>query len=414
MKFRLKCKRVLAFIVTFILCLTLADYQRPLNVYGTQTDGNTTLVTKTATAEGDVEDRIYRLDFTADLKEILKSEKNRNPIDVILLIDMSTSMWAEVGDTGKTRLQTMKDVATSFVDELAAYSGESTLSIATYNYTSERISEPLTVGDASNVITLKDAINAVYIADEQPEGTNHDYGFVEAEKIWDEYLIDSENQKYIIFLTDGQPNPDNRDVVFDNERYPETYNASTKIKYYSVSEGIEKESYLSSGIKSADIIRDFCVRRVLKDIKDKEFAKNGNDIKVATVGFEIADDPKVQEHVLRLFNEVTNSDLDYQFWTDDTTTLASIFAELLDNFAEENSTFKRPIIIDYIAADFVPLKDDGTPISIDEARLGHKADTDVGRFFPAVPLSNSKVTSYSLTYTSTFGIGNSSINSSST
>ena len=193
-----KSKRIISFLLAVMLVLSVASYSAPLKVYGNQTGESTKNVTKTADVDGDREDRIYELKFTADLDKVLVNHSERYPIDVILLVDMSTSMTEGVVGSEKNRLEVMKDVATEFVDELAAFSGDSTLSIATYYNSSEIITNPVKVNSETNKNALKEAIAGIDHKPGQLGGTNHDYGFIRAEEILTNSLADSTNQKYII------------------------------------------------------------------------------------------------------------------------------------------------------------------------------------------------------------------------
>ena len=374
-------KSIIAFFVVVVLGLSLIGYGTPLKVYGTESNKN---VTKTADGEGNKEDRIYELKFSADLKKVLINNRDKFPIDVILLVDMSTSMNEGVVGTDKSRLEVMKEVATEFVDELATFSDNSTLSIATYYNSSEIIINPVKVNSEDNKNLLKSAIAGITHKPSQLGGTNHDYGFMRAEEILENSLSTSTNQKYIILLTDGQPNAQNRDTSIDELRYPEITNGTT-VKYFKFATN-EYVNTTITAITSRNILRDLCVTRILGSIKTIE-----PSIKVATVGFEIADDEG--QHVQALFDVVTGVDLatgqptgegggrDYQFYTSSSTSLANIFDALMENFAEENTVYKRPVIIDYIAAEFIPLNDKKEPITIEEARKG-------------VTLSNGAVISY--------------------
>ena len=374
-------RRIIAFIVAIIMVFSLVDYREHLKVYGTPSGESTQSVTKTATVEGNEEERIYKLSFTANMNRVLVENKEKFPIDVILLIDMSTSMYQEVVGTDKSRLEVMKDVAEEFVDKLADYSKDSTLSIATYCYTSDILIEPVQVNSEENKNTLKNKIKGIYIDDNQPGGTNHDYGFMQAKKILTDSLSESTNQKYIILLTDGAPNQENRDEALDKDLYPELTNGNP-VRYFDFTTETYQEGVFDK-ISSRTILRDLGVVSMLNGIKVLE-----PTIKVATVGFETKyiDKESDQKHIDALFDLVTGIDLEtgvtsegaggesYQFYTDTSTSLASIFNDLMNNFAEENSEFQEPIIIDYIEAGFEPLNDDGEPITVEQARSGYALD----------------------------------------
>ena len=409
-------KRLLAFVVTMILVLSLGNYFTPLNLRGAETGEGTGNVTKTATLDGDEEDRIYKLDFTANFKDVLVNNKEKFPIDVILLIDMSTSMTDPVKGTGKTRLEVMKDVATNYVDALAEYCDESTLSIATYYNSSEIISYPVMVDSEDNKDYLKGKIASIdHKKDEdtgvinQLAGTNHDYGFMEAKNILGGYLNGSDNQKYIILLTDGAPNAENRNDDLDKAIYEE-YELQEFIKYNKWNDTLGKyesfdyqlkhkelviqdgEEVIANGIQSRNVLRDYCVVTMLNQINELD-----DKVKVATVGFEtlyeeadlenLTDSERKEalsnmRHIQDLFDVVTGAVFDedegayvganrnYQFYTNSTTSLESIFDKLLENFAEENTVYSSPTVIDYIAAGFVPLNDAREQITVEQAITG--------------------------------------------
>ena len=415
-----KSKRIIALILAVVFVLSLVEYRAPLKVLGNQagegTEGVIKNVTKTADGEGDEEERIYKLSFTANFKDVLVNNKEKFPIDVILLIDMSTSMTDPVKGTNQNRLQVMKDVATHYVDELAEYCDESTLSIATYYNSSDIISYPVMVDTVDNRNDLKDKIASIdHKKDEntgvinQLAGTNHDYGFMRAKEILEYHLDQSENQKYIILLTDGAPNAENRNDDLDKALYKE-YELEQQIKYTKWNDELGKyethdytlkhreeiiqdgEVVMANGIQSRNVLRDYCVVTMLNQIYELD-----DKIKVATVGFEtlyeeadlenLTDSERKEalsnmRHIQDLFDVVTGAEFDeeegayvgantdYQFYTNSTTSLKSIFEELLENFAEENTVYSRPTVIDYIAAGFVPLNDARQQITVDEARTG--------------------------------------------
>ena len=411
-----KSKRIIAFIVALIFVLSLVEYRAPLKALGNQTgegtEGVIKNVTKTADGEGDEKERIYKLSFTAKFKDVLVNNKEKFPIDVILLIDMSTSMTDPVKGTDKNRLQVMKDVATNYVDELAAYCDQSTLSIATYYSSSDIISYPVMVNSEDNKDILKEKISKIdHKKDEntglinQLAGTNHDYGFMRAKEILEGYLNQSENQKYIILLTDGAPNAENRDDDLDKALYKE-YELEQEITYTKWNDQLGKyethdytlkhreetivdgETVVVNGIQSRNVLRDYCVVTMLNQINELD-----DKIKVATVGFETLYEEGDQgygsneaisnmRHIQDLFDVVTGAEFDeeegayvgankdYQFYTNSTTSLKSIFEQLLENFAEENTKYSSPTVIDYIAAGFVPLNDAREQITVDEARTG--------------------------------------------
>ncbi len=138
------------------------------------------------------------LSSTSNLVETASS-----PLDIVLVLDMSSSMTQRMGNT--TKLQALKDAANEFVDEIASQNekisdANNKHQIALVSYNSKAtINQGLTICSGSDATSLKTTINNLSTS----TYTRSDLGLSAANSALG---IKRENAKQVvIFFTDGTP-----------------------------------------------------------------------------------------------------------------------------------------------------------------------------------------------------------------
>ena len=127
---------------------------------------------------------------------------------VVLVIDLSNSM-TETGSWNKTRLELVKEAATSFVDDFAALSdGESQclLSIVTFGSGANRRLDWTNVATREGKQSAKDIIEGLTVYGGQNGGTNIEAGLMLARNnLSNGPAEDGVDYLYTVLLTDGKP-----------------------------------------------------------------------------------------------------------------------------------------------------------------------------------------------------------------
>lgn len=150
---------------------------------------------KTASANGD---GTYTITLKVDGTTKTETGKQNLPADIVLVVDTSTSMLEDVGQT--TRLAIAKTAAANFASGLMDASDA--IRIGLYDFSgSNRTNVPLT----SDKSTITQAIQNLQTPGGywDGDGTNYTLGLTGAQNI----LKDSEEgrQKFIVFISDGVP-----------------------------------------------------------------------------------------------------------------------------------------------------------------------------------------------------------------
>lgn len=145
--------------------------------------------------------------------------------EIFLVIDDSGSMSRVIGDTGKTRRETVYDAASKLADNIISKYSGAKIGVIKFADRSKVISEP--TNDAK---TIKDAING---GDYVGSDTNLEAGLIEAK----EGFSDRDTKKIVIVLTDGVPTEHETEVDDDTLRNEgtgyadaDTYPAKMRLK----------------------------------------------------------------------------------------------------------------------------------------------------------------------------------------
>jgi Mg-chelatase subunit ChlD len=152
---------------------------------------------KTTAIEGEV----VKLKYTVKpMGVFIKDVTKRAPVDIVLVMDKSTSMLESTGGRSNTKLKDAKAAAASFVTFIKSKELGDRISLVTFNRYSKA-----DVGLTKDYDSVISKINGISPDDEldTDQGTNYEIGLNTAKDM----LVDSTNKaKYIIFLSDGEPN----------------------------------------------------------------------------------------------------------------------------------------------------------------------------------------------------------------
>ncbi len=192
-------------IVAMLMAVAMAFSLLPVTAFATGEESNKTYddkdtatqetgvtASKTASANGD---GTYTITLKVDGTTKTETGKQNLPADIVLVVDTSTSMLADVGQT--TRLAIAKTAAANFASGLMDASDA--IRIGLYDFSgSNRTNVPLT----SNKSTITQKIQGLQTPG-SGDGTNYTLGLTGAQNI----LKDSEEgrQKFIVFISDGVP-----------------------------------------------------------------------------------------------------------------------------------------------------------------------------------------------------------------
>lgn len=142
------------------------------------------------------------------------------PLDIVLVLDVSGSMDEEIGSGGKKKIAALKTAVQEFIDAVAAKSADTEIALVKfagnkkdkndvgddsytsggYRYNYSQIVKNLTKLDAAGIAALKSSVNAL-----SPNGaTRADYGMELAKDIVDG-AANSGRKKVVIMFTDGVP-----------------------------------------------------------------------------------------------------------------------------------------------------------------------------------------------------------------
>ena len=193
-------------IVAMLMAVAMAFSLLPVTAFATDKESNKTYndkdtatqetsvtASKTASANGD---ETYTITLKVDGTTKTETGKQNLPADIVLVVDTSTSMLADVGQT--TRLAIAKTAAANFASGLMDASDA--IRIGLYDFSgSNRTNVPLT----SNKSTITQKIQGLDTPWYGGDGTNYTLGLTGAKNI----LKDSEKgrQKFIVFISDGEP-----------------------------------------------------------------------------------------------------------------------------------------------------------------------------------------------------------------
>ena len=192
-------------IVAMLMAVAMAFSLLPVTAFAAGEESNKTYddkdtatqetgvtASKTASANGD---GTYTITLKVDGTTKTETGKQNLPADIVLVVDTSTSMLADVGQT--TRLAIAKTAAANFASGLMDASDA--IRIGLYDFSgSNRTNVPLT----SNKSTITQRIQGLQTPG-SGDGTNYTLGLTGAQNI----LKDSEEgrQKFIVFISDGVP-----------------------------------------------------------------------------------------------------------------------------------------------------------------------------------------------------------------
>lgn len=143
----------------------------------------------------DNEDGTY--DLTLNVSGQVGSLTEKAKVDIVLLVDVSTSMSYDY-DWPTTRIQKTKEAVKTLTDTLAGKSDtvDSRWKVLTFGKTGNALTEDWVSSDAAY-----NAVNGIRIV--RGVGTNYEAGFAEAQTALTGARSDAE--KIVIFLTDGAP-----------------------------------------------------------------------------------------------------------------------------------------------------------------------------------------------------------------
>ncbi len=126
------------------------------------------------------------------------------PLDIALVLDMSSSMTQSMGET--TKLEALKSAANSFVDTIAKQNesisdadSQHRVAVVSFNSTAV-IQQSMTTCAGINATNIKSAISALKTS----QGTHSDYGLQKAQEV----LTSSKRKgakQIVVFFTDGTP-----------------------------------------------------------------------------------------------------------------------------------------------------------------------------------------------------------------
>lgn len=170
-------------------------------------DGSITKTMGTVTEDG-------KYPINLEVKTRLEEEQQDAKVDVILVIDVSTSM------NNNSRLTNTKNAAKAFVESFVGTEGVNAnhqVGIVTFGTTASRQLE--CTGDATTVLNHIKNLSAPY-----NNGTNADDGFRTAMAMAES--SPTANKKYVIFLTDGVPTYYGNKSGKGDACNKETYNAA--------------------------------------------------------------------------------------------------------------------------------------------------------------------------------------------
>ena len=194
-------KKILAMLMAVAMAFSLLpvtafaageESNKTYNDKNTATQETGVTASKTAPANGD---GTYTITLTVDGTTKTETGKQNLPADIVLVVDTSTSMLEDVGQT--TRLAIAKTAAANFASGLMDASDA--IRIGLYDFSgSNRTNVPLT----SNKSTITQKIQGLQTPG-SGDGTNYTLGLTGAQNI----LKDSEEgrQKFIVFISDGVP-----------------------------------------------------------------------------------------------------------------------------------------------------------------------------------------------------------------
>ena len=192
-------------IVAMLMAVAMAFSLLPVTAFAAGEESNKTYndkdtatqetgvtASKTASANGD---GTYTITLKVDGTTKTETGKQNLPADIVLVVDTSTSMLEDVGQT--TRLAIAKTAAANFASGLMDASDA--IRIGLYDFSgSNRTNVPLTL-DKSTITQKIQGLQTPGSGD----GTNYTLGLTGAQNI----LKDSEEgrQKFIVFISDGVP-----------------------------------------------------------------------------------------------------------------------------------------------------------------------------------------------------------------
>lgn len=239
-------------IVAMLMAVAMAFSLLPVTAFavgGTQTPANATQPRTSVTT--DTEDGVhiskkvvpdgdnYNLVMEAYVEGTTTTTTSTNPLDIVLVLDVSGSMDDEMGNSDETkRIDALKSAVDDFIDKVAEkntstdgtavghrisivkFAGNKSTEIGddtyteksgiwpfietnTYNYS--QIVKNLTAVNDAGKVALKTAVNAL-----QPAGaTRADYGMELAKKELENNSKDQSRDKVVVMFTDGSPNSSN-------------------------------------------------------------------------------------------------------------------------------------------------------------------------------------------------------------
>ena len=187
-------------------------------------------------------DRTYDIRLTASSTSVKTTttttpgQKVHNPVDVVLVLDVSGSM-DEYDGTNKTRLANLQDAANNFIDKMAEDAADNSR-IAIVEFSSEysdwshgmsRAADASILNNFTDVESgkseLHNSIDSLYAF----AGTRQNAGLAKAKELMDGNA--SGNEKYVILFTDGVPGDNESDTQkFKSLIADEAYETAASLK----------------------------------------------------------------------------------------------------------------------------------------------------------------------------------------
>ena len=147
------------------------------------------------------DDGTYRVTLSVKGNQETSTGTKNLPADIVLVVDTSTSMkdWVDWVDWKvTTRLDVAKSAAANFVSDLLSASDQIRIGLCDFSG-SNRTEVSLT----DDKTALINDVNGLHTPSGLGDGTDYTLGLTTAEKILE--TSSSDRQKYIVFLSDGEP-----------------------------------------------------------------------------------------------------------------------------------------------------------------------------------------------------------------
>lgn len=192
----------------------------------------------------------------------------KKDVDLILVIDESTSFEEEVGDgSGKLKKEVVREAATEFAQTFLGLNENNRIGVIKFG--NEIIEEETCdeIGLTNNIEAVADYINIDRTDDKR--GTDYTAAFKKANEILEEHY-EPNKEAVVVFLSDGAPNTYNRLSYTTYEHY------SDWIKYYSNTSLKENDLMKESNVKiytigfESEVVSEDVTTSLLKKLATEE------------------------------------------------------------------------------------------------------------------------------------------------